>query len=569
MDTQSFTVLGSGLFGMVRRNGSTLRTVIAILTVLAVVLALFAQTAPSAWAGEAQGEQQEAVADNPEQGDQGEDPDGQEGPEGQQPPENNDEAGDPESDANNDAENGTEQGETTGEENQEEESDTPEEPSIDTFGLAVHGGPQDEGRPEGKVLIICKEDQYGNKLNGAKFKLEKKKNGGWQLIKVDKKEQFVVNGCRTLNLSEGTYRVTEVKAPSNWYEIATEVQEGDIISKHVKVWNPWKQRLEWKKKYFGSELLFINHRKPGGIIVVCKTDNEGNPLLGASFALYQKVKGEWVPVEDWASFTISELNDEDQACVTIDELEAGTYRIKETTAPDGYVIAGHSQEVTIKWTGNDYRTKPQKTVTFQNNPLPEVVIVKVDADNPEQRLNGACFLIEVFDNGDWREYDSVCTEEDGEVRVKLPFDRSYRVTETEAPSNYIRDDKAEEFWVSENNVCYPDVEVEAFPTAVAVEEEGASKDNGCTFVFENTRRVTRRGGGGSGTPTETTVEEQDEPEAGLIETEEVIEEVIDEEPPQAGPDLPRTGGSTALYYVSGLAFLGAGIWLQRKQRRAA
>lgn len=55
MDSQAYAVPGSRLFGMVRRNGSTLRTVIAILTVLAVVLALFAQTAPSAWAEEAQG----------------------------------------------------------------------------------------------------------------------------------------------------------------------------------------------------------------------------------------------------------------------------------------------------------------------------------------------------------------------------------------------------------------------------------------------------------------------------------------------------------------------------------
>ena len=567
MDSQAYAVPGSRLFGMVRRNGSTLRTVIAILTVLAVVLALFAQTAPSAWAEEAQGEQQEVVGDNPEQGDQGQEPGGPEGPAG---PEGDDQ----------DEESGKEEG---GELQGAGENEGSDEIGIQTFFFPPPAS--------GGTLTICKQDPEGNYLGGAQFKVEvwKQKNFYSYNWYWDEVATVTVDddGCETLGeLGKGRYRVTEIVPPEG-YELDPESQE-DEIEKYCA-----ERGWTWgcvRHEYSDLQMVFVNQPiLPEGEITVCKrgkVDGQWGPLYDARFALYKWENGDWQLVEGWEKFTITQ--EHENACITIRNLEAGHYKVTETDAPDGFEEAKFPQFARIKVKKGEYinpkwplvfknyrRDEPEETVT--------VIITKLD-ESTEETMANVCFTIL------GEEY---CTDDEGKFEVELP-DGTFDVDE-ETPEGY-----------EPNGPMVLEVDLEAEVCRISFEAGEAEEDGGeeptilvlpdvrtpgelissgeiadgnCELIIWNTPTdddpgtpPRRSGGGGSGTPTETTVEEQDEPEAGIIETEvepPVMEEVIEEEAPQAGPDLPRTGGSTALYYVSGLAFLGAGIWLRRRQRRAA
>ncbi len=79
---------------------------------------------------------------------------------------------------------------------------------------------------------------------------------------------------------------------------------------------------------------------------------------------------------------------------TLYPLDAGTYTVTETGAPEGYKIDATPQYATLPGAGNTV------TVTFNDTPEEpgEGTIRKVDADNPTKGLPGAVIKIEGVDN---------------------------------------------------------------------------------------------------------------------------------------------------------------------------
>lgn len=68
-------------------------------------------------------------------------------------------------------------------------------------------------------------------------------------------------------------------------------------------------------------------------VTFTKTDEAGTPLKGVEFALY-KNKEDTAPIEG------TEKVSDDQGVVTFEDLESGTYYLKETSTPSGFVAAG-------------------------------------------------------------------------------------------------------------------------------------------------------------------------------------------------------------------------------------
>lgn len=68
-------------------------------------------------------------------------------------------------------------------------------------------------------------------------------------------------------------------------------------------------------------------------VTFTKTDESGTPLKGVEFALY-KNKEDTAPIEG------TEKVSDDQGVVTFEDLESGTYYLKETSTPSGFVAAG-------------------------------------------------------------------------------------------------------------------------------------------------------------------------------------------------------------------------------------
>lgn len=141
--------------------------------------------------------------------------------------------------------------------------------------------------------------------------------------------------------------------------------------------------------------------------------------------------------------------------VTLSPLDAGTYAVTETYAPDGYKITNAGPEyVVLPSNGNN-----SVTITFEDDPIVNAVgdIRKVDADDPTRGLAGAVIKIEGVDNNFAGTYTTVS----GGALNGVPWSTmpigSYTATEITAPEGYtISSDpdkvKQEFYWDGKNNV---------------------------------------------------------------------------------------------------------------------
>ena len=87
------------------------------------------------------------------------------------------------------------------------------------------------------------------------------------------------------------------------------------------------------------------------------------PLAGAHFKLYQK-DGSGAIIED---SVINDLISGEDGHVTVDGLKAGTYYLKETQAPDGYVCSDKEVEIKIPERANEENVVK---VNFDNRSIP-------------------------------------------------------------------------------------------------------------------------------------------------------------------------------------------------------
>ena len=109
----------------------------------------------------------------------------------------------------------------------------------------------------------------------------------------------------------------------------------------------------------------------------------------------------------------------------------GTIVVKETKTIEGYTIDPATQTQTVEVNPED-----TQTLTFYNDPVGSVEIIKVDAADKTQRLANATFEIRKMDDA---LVDTVTTDQNGRVFLSLE-DGAYYAVEIEAPEGYKLDD---------------------------------------------------------------------------------------------------------------------------------
>lgn len=196
--------------------------------------------------------------------------------------------------------------------------------------------------------------------------------------------------------------------------------------------------------------LTVYHYKSIGNFIVKKTDEKGKALRGAKFTL-----------TDGKGIVVDEVTVGEDGIGKFNNIPSGKYVIEETKAPDGYKATDRTIDVTVGDNGvisfdgveNDdkvFKLIDSKNPTMQvtNKPIKtKVTIVKVDEDNPEQKLSGAVFKL--FDeNGKEVKRDdkpyTVTTGKDGKATFKdLEPGKTYIIRELEAPKGY---EKTNKFW---------------------------------------------------------------------------------------------------------------------------
>lgn len=250
-----------------------------------------------------------------------------------------------------------------------------------------------QNQPMCSLVILKKDADNGNPLSGAQFKVTTSKgdvigrNNG--IFTTDS------NGSITISyLAKDSYIVEEVKAP-----------DGYVLEEQSKT-----IALDYGKTY---TLEFTNKKMTS--LVIKKVDSiSGEPLVGAKFAV-EKQNGEHV----------GEYTTDNTGTILLPTLDPDWYVVRETKAPEGYILDETPKTVEVK-------TNVPTVVTFENKPLSGIKIVKTDSETGEP-LEGVSFAVSKM-NGE--KIGTFKTDKEGMIYVSDLEDGYYTVTETEGLEGY-------------------------------------------------------------------------------------------------------------------------------------
>lgn len=265
-----------------------------------------------------------------------------------------------------------------------------------TIQIGTDGGTykvQFQNQPIGSLVILKKDADNGNPLSGAQFKVTTSKgavvgtNNG--IFTTDS------NGSITISdLAKGSYIVEEVKAP-----------DGYVLEEQSKT-----IALDYGKTY---TLEFTNKKMTS--LVVKKIDAvTGEPLPGAKFFV-EKQNGEHV----------GKYTTDNTGTILLPTLDPDWYVVRETKAPEGYILDETPKTVEVK-------TNVPTVVTFENKPLSGIKIVKTDSETGEP-LEGVSFAVSKMNGEKIRTFK---TDKEGMIYVSNLEDGYYTVTETEGLEGY-------------------------------------------------------------------------------------------------------------------------------------
>ena len=174
-----------------------------------------------------------------------------------------------------------------------------------------------------------------------------------------------------------------------------------------------------------------------GSVLLRKVDYEDNSLiLDAAFSVYDSDDRilSWQETEDGYV-----LSDEGETVIYAGEvvlsgLPAGTYRISEVEAPEGYLVLDADRSFTI----NAENALARMEIEIENIQRKVAVgIIKMDAEDQNKRLEGAEFTLYHYEDGSLG--DAVMTVETDRNGLAMFTDLTagqYRIIETKAPYGY-------------------------------------------------------------------------------------------------------------------------------------
>ncbi len=268
-----------------------------------------------------------------------------------------------------------------------------------------------ENQPLNSLIIKKVDATDGHVLQGAKFRVRYFEGvsgaGGTTIGEYTTSAQgtIVITG-----LKAGTYIIEETHAP-----------EGYIIDDAPKtVYLSGKEQA-------AVTVEFAN--QPDSGLTITKLDSvTKKPLAGAVFEIRNSAGG--VVGNSNGIYTTDE-----SGTIHLPGLPTDTYVVKETKAPEGYVLDGTPQ--TVKLIHGETHS-----LTFYNAPKGSLVVVKLDADTKEP-LAGATFKITTSS----REFAAAqggvvssnglyTTDKNGQIILTGLNPDTYVVTETKAPDGY-------------------------------------------------------------------------------------------------------------------------------------
>ncbi|AHA69963.1 hypothetical protein ABE52_21765 [Bacillus thuringiensis] len=177
-----------------------------------------------------------------------------------------------------------------------------------------------------------------------------------------------------------------------------------------------------------SQDLQVFWKAVGGLKIL-KVDENKKPLAGAVFevlASNQKSMGT--------------ITTNDKGIASLDNIEIGTYVVKEVKSPVGYILNDTPQTLEVK-------TGEMVTWTAENKQIKgNVQLLKVDAEHPEKKVAGVTFQLK---NSAGKVISEHTTDENGLIKVEnIPFG-SYTFVESKAKEGYVLSQEPIPFQITE------------------------------------------------------------------------------------------------------------------------
>lgn len=272
------------------------------------------------------------------------------------------------------------------------------------------------------INILKVDSDTTEPLAGARFGLYTKATGRQMAVGVTNADGKLV----FRDIPYGDYVLKELEAPEG-YNKDSDKSEFEISSSTIQ------------SSFNGTGVIncTLENTKEKGNIRVLKLDEASQPLEGAEFTLY-----------DENMIFVARVKSQDNGYVEFTDLRYGTYYVRETKAPDGYIRNTDTYKVIVDsddWQNQYITDEGEKDLEVinrsSNAPYISVKLKKIDSKTGEAVAN-ATFAMYATENGETKEIGSAVTDGDGiayfkRIHVEKDDDNTiYFIKETSAPAGY-------------------------------------------------------------------------------------------------------------------------------------